>query len=197
MNITYHKNPLFTTVELDDYEKKEFWYKIKIQEMEELLFDAHFHLKEEYFKIEEAQRAVDPDYYLHEKNNDKTKLDKRCDLLLEHFLEELQSRHVGDCTCVPCSCSKCHAESILGIDTIPLLKKHSAYKIDDAFGKNNEKSISEALDALKNYQPQRTGSWLNSPEKDFLQHLPRWKSEAQDAYEWLLNYKNQYFKDEK
>lgn len=197
MNIIYHKNPLFTTVELNDYEKKEFWYKIKIKEMEELLFDAHFNLEKNHFNIEKSYLAVDPDYYFNSENNKKTKLDQRCDLLLEHLIEELKSQHIGDCTCVPCSCSKCYAESILGIDTIPLLKKHSAYKINDAFGKNNENTLSEALEALKNYQPKRTGSWLNYPEKDFLQHLSRWKIEAQDAYEWLLNYKNQYFKDEK
>ena len=33
MKITYNKNPLLTTVELDENEKKELWYKIKIQEM--------------------------------------------------------------------------------------------------------------------------------------------------------------------
>ena len=51
MKITYNKNPLFTTVELDENEKKELWYKIKIKEMEELLFSAHFYLEEKYFDL--------------------------------------------------------------------------------------------------------------------------------------------------
>ena len=198
MKITYNKNPLFTTVELDENEKKELWYKIKVKEMEELLFDAHFHLQEgQYYDLNKARNAVEPDYYLDEDDNgEKSKLDKRADLLLEHYLAELQSNHVGDCTCVPCSCSECHAESILGIDTIPGLGKHSAYKIDGAFGKNNEKTIDEAIESLANYKPVRSGSWENYPQEDFDKHLPRWTAEAKLAHDWLVNYKNTYFKDE-
>ena len=129
MKITYNKNPLFTTVELDENEKKELWYKIKIQEMEEILFSAHFYLEEKYFDLKRAKDDLDPDYYCNEEDNKKSKLDERCDMLLETFLSELQSNHIGDCTCVACSCMKCHAEGLLGIDTIKGLGKHTAHKI--------------------------------------------------------------------
>ena len=53
-----------------------------------MLFQAYFHLKDgENFNLDKAKVAVDPNYYLEDNNE----LDKRCDLLLEHFLFELQS----------------------------------------------------------------------------------------------------------
>jgi hypothetical protein len=186
MKIIYNKNPLRTTVELDEIEKKEFWYKIKINEMTNLLYEAHFFLEE---NLEKVKKAVDPEYYSSENNE----LDKRCDLLLEQYLNDLQDIHVGDCTCVAMSCSKCHAESILGIDTIPGLKKHSSYKIDGAFGKNNEKTIEEAIESLKNYKV----NIENPKEWDRLggyeQYIPRWMEEAKDAHDWLVDYKNRHF----
>jgi hypothetical protein len=134
MKINYNKNPLYTTIDLEEYEKKELWLKIKISEMEELLSSASMYLEEKYFNLEKARKEVDTDYYF---SDDKSPIDKRCDTLLEHYLEELQSYHVGDCTCVACSCSKCQAESLLGINTMPGIGKHSAYKINGAFGKYN------------------------------------------------------------
>ncbi len=190
MKITYNKNPLWTTIELDESEKKELWYKIKIKEMEELLFDAHFHLEEgNYYDLNQARKAVDPDYYITGNDGDENKIDKRCDEILNYYLSELQSNHVGDCTCVPCSCLKCHAEDLIGIHTTQGLSKHSAHKINVAFGNNNEKTIDEALDYLKNYNPTKGLGWEKFSQEDFDKHIPRWKSEAKNAYDWLLKYK--------
>ena len=195
MKITYNKNPLLTTVELDENEKKELWYKIKIQEMEEILFSAHFYLEEKYFDLKRAKDDLDPDYYCNEEDNKKSKLDERCDMLLETFLSELQSNHIGDCTCVACSCMKCHAEGLLGIDTIKGLGKHTAHKINAAFGINNEKNIDEAIEYLANYDPKP-----KDPESDawkkmggYEQYVPRWKEEAKLAHDWLVNYKINIF----
>ena len=203
MKITYNKNPLYTTVELDENEKKEFWYKIKIEEMTNLLFEAHFYSDSERFDLERVKRAVDPEYYLKEghkgKDGEKTKLDEECDVRLKAYLDDLRGCHVDDCTCVPCSCSKCHAESLLCIDTMPGLGKHSAHKIDAAFGKDNEKSIEQAIESLANYNP-----YLPSPPKDakvweklggYEQYIPRWNKEAKAAHDWLVNYKNKHFGD--
>lgn len=45
MKIIWQPNPLHTIVELDEWEKKELWYKVKIDEMKSRLASAHFHLK--------------------------------------------------------------------------------------------------------------------------------------------------------
>ncbi len=193
MKITYNKNPLWTTIELDEAEKKELWLKIKIKEMEELLFDAYFHLREKDkdFNLESARKAVEPDYYLGVTDNEKSDIDKRCDEMLEYYLAELQANHVGDCTCVPCSCIKCYAEDLLGINTTKGLGKHSAYKINAAFGNKNEKTIEEALESLKNYNPTKGDAWSKFSQEEFDKHVPRWKAEAKLAYDWLLKYKNE------
>ena len=44
MRIVYGENPLWTSVLLNESEKKELWYRVKIAEMEDMLFSAHFHL---------------------------------------------------------------------------------------------------------------------------------------------------------
>jgi len=213
MKITYNKNPLKTTVELDDHEKEVFRLKIKVKELEEDLSSASIYLDPKNASwvmnstprrpqghtletlIEEVRKDyLDMDYMFGEKGEEHS-LDKRVDMLLEHYLEELMGWHVGDCTCVPCSCSKCHAESILGIDTIKGLGKHSAYKVDSAFGKDNEKTIDEALESLRNYDPKPTGPGWDKLG-GYEQYVPRWKAEAASAYEWLLNYRNTHFKEQ-
>lgn len=169
-------------VELDEYEKKEFWYKIKIKEMEELLLEVHFYT-EYSTDMKKVAEAVNPEYYMDEQNK-KSRLDARCDELLLHYLENLKGWHVGDCTCIPCSCSKCHAEDILGINTIKGLGKHAAHKVNAAFGEDNERTIDEAIERLGNYEPVL--------KKEYEQFQPRWSEEAKNAYDWLVLYKNTY-----
>jgi hypothetical protein len=192
MKITYNKNPLDSTIELNEYEIKELWYKIKLAEMEDLLLEAHFNVEEgKYFDLEKARKKLNPEYYC---SDDKTKLDERCDTLLTYYLEELKSNHCGDCTCVACSCGKCHAEALLGINTTKGLGKHSAYKIDGAFGTNNEKSIDEAIESLANYNPGTKGpAWNKFSQEEFNKYIPRWMDEAKTAHDWLVNYKTEHF----
>lgn len=195
MKIIYNKNPLHSIVELDEKDKQLLWYKIKVEELEELLSNVHFHLEEgKYFDLEQARKDSDPDYYW---NDEKSELDKRCDKLLKHYIIELNGYHDGDCTCIPGSCSKCHAESLLGINTISGLEKHAAYQISGSFGKNNEKSIDDVIKHLANYDPTPSDPNSESWKKigGYEQYVPRWKAQAQEAHDWLISYKNEHFKD--
>lgn len=206
MKITCTPNPLNTIIELDDHEKEVFKLKLRIEAYEDMLFSAHWSLTRsaEYLAglprpktIEEARAAaieeLDPEYWCAENN----KLDARVEELLQHYIEELKSNHVGDCTCCPASCSKCHAESMIGINTIKGLGKHSAHKIESVFSRWNpetqqhdrpEVSLVQALEKLRTFQPKATWEGWEA-------HAERWAKEANAAYEWLKAYQEQHFPD--
>jgi|ERR1017187_6059995 hypothetical protein len=178
MKITYQPNPLNTIVELDEYDIEILRLKLIIEDLDERIYGANFRLEPgERFNPEEAIKELDVDS-LEEIDVSKN---------LQWMIEELKSSHCGDCTCVPCSCLKCHAEHLLGIDTIPKLGKHSAHKIEGAFG--NNRNIDEAIEYLVNYKPIRDEAWLKFPPEDFEKHIPRWTEEAKRAAEWLKDYK--------
>lgn len=192
MKIIYTPNPLRTVVQLDAHEKKEFWYKIKIEEMGHLLFDAHFYLTENKY-IDRAKEDVDPKYYMEEKRGEKTKLDDRVDELFKYFIADLEHNpHCGDCTCVAMSCSKCQAESLLGIDTIAGLGKHEGSKIAGTFAIGNsfeakdERSLNDVIQILANYEPK--ANW-----EGWEAHAERWKEEGKRAYQWLIAYRDKHF----
>ena len=188
MKLTYFKNPLNTVVELDDRERETLWFKVKINELNSRIDEAYFTLTNvKWYNETIKPRTLDEAVAEAVKAlaQDENALDARVDELTKHYIEELRGVHVGDCTCVACSCSKCWAESLLGIDTIAGLGKHSAYKINDAFGKNGERTMQEALAYLAGYKP--TASWLG-----WETHAKRWKAEADAAYAWLKTYSEQH-----
>ena len=215
MKITYNKNPLFTTIELDEHEKEIFRYKILVNELEEMIHEAHFTLtnhdwwnssiskdgKDKPMRthqdtMKEAMGALDPEYWCGDVKG-QSKLDARVDELLNYHLNELQSSHGGDCTCVACSCCKCHAEGLLGTDTLSGLGKHKAYKILSAFGGyKNDKTLDEALAHLRDYVVGPFTGQKGFTEESWNGYRPRWESEYKAAYEWLQEYANQHFPKE-
>lgn len=198
MKITYTQNPLDTIIELDEHEQKEFWYKLKIENLIERLFSVHYEFtyKKEAPNIEQVLREVNPDHYMADEGQDP--VDRRADEMLVYYLDALKGKHVGDCTCVPCSCDKCHAESMLGIDTIKGLGKHQAYKVDSA---SKDRTINEAIDYLKNYEQHiqfndalLTRGWKT--RENYEQYIPGWVQEAHAAAAWLEQYRNEHFPKE-
>lgn len=178
MKIIFNQNPLKSIVELTQFEKKELWYKVMVERVTELLFSVNFHLSDHYFDLERAKHLSNPDYYISDEG--KSELEKSVDQLAEGYIDELSKQHCGDCICVACSCMKCHAEGLLGINTIKGLGKHEANHIVKAF--NDGRGIDQALIYLKNYNP--SADW-DGWEK----HAERWKKESERAYKWLTNYK--------
>jgi len=195
MKIVYNENPLQTVIELDDNEKKLFWHKIKIKQLVELLFSAHFGLtykssfKNDKERIKYAEQAVEPGYYSSKweegTGSKRAKMDDRVDEMYQWYLETLSGPHCGDCNCVPVTCPKCLAEDILEIDTIPGLGKHEAAKIDAAFRKG--KSINEVLKYLKSWELDK------EKHKGYEFHFERWRQETINAYNWLKKYKEEHF----
>lgn len=183
MKITYTPNPMRTIVELDEHEKKEFWYKTKIDQMQWMLAGGRFYLCHE-FDCYDVNRAKEELTY------DEAELDKRVDELSEYYIKSLLDIHLGDCTCVPCSCDKCHAESLLGIDTIKGLGKHEGSKVSGAFdmkpGGVDGRTLDEAIERLEQYKP--AADW-----EGWEAHAERWEREAKNALAWLKEYKDQHF----
>lgn len=189
MKIKYAENPLATIVELDEIETKEFWYKVKIEKLQDLLFDAHFHLQEgsKYFDLNLARKAADPDYYLDEDDNGIPKINDWVNENTKLHIWELKECHCGDCTCVPATCHKCLAEALLGINTIEGLNKHEGHLIQSEFAKTE--NIDEVIQSLKRITVYASTTILQAPRD----HAYEWIKNAKTAYEWLTKYKEKHF----
>jgi len=193
MKIVWNPNPLLTVVELDDFDKRLLWHKVKIKELEERIISAHVDLAdigkgrslEE--SVAQAIRSLDVNRVFDE-GKGKNSFNGRVDHLTAEYTKELTLGHIGDCTCVPCSCLKCHAENLLGIDTLAGLGKHEAAKIGGAFAPENKpaRTLSEVIAYLADYESQDVPDWG-------LPHVPRWREEAKRAHEWLVAYQREHF----
>lgn len=97
------------------------------------------------------------------------------------LLEELEAgTHMGDCTCIPMTCNKCLAESLIGVDTLEGLGKHEGNYLSEIF--KNTLTAKEALERAKSkYNLKRDGTWRDA-------HIDRWNQERQRAIKWLENY---------
>ncbi len=186
MKITYSQNPLATIVELNEQEKKELWYKLKIENLSDDLFSAHFSLQEgKYFDLKRAREAVDPSWYC---SDDKPmKVDAHVDMMLKHYVEELSGEHAGDCTCVACTCSKCLAEDMIGIQTTSGLNKYMGSTISSVFRNNKSFTCEDAIRFMENESPKITEDWHQA-------HIDRWTKDHNQALEWLKNYNETFLK---
>lgn len=169
MKIVYTENPLRSTVELDASESKAFWLVLKTAQMEDLLFNAYFHMQEDrWYDLDKARRSVDPDYYLSEDDKGLPKLDNRVTDLHQYYIQALLDSHAGDCTCIPCSCDKCHAEGKLGLNTTAGLNKYQGSIVLGLFNKDGVETCAQAIEAL-----------LARPEPD---------KRVLDTIDWLRDY---------
>lgn len=185
MKITYTPNPLTTIIELNEHEIEVLRLRLKIEQYEELIFTAHFALTEKVKgfgtvppvtredAVTEAKNTLDPDRWC---TDGLSPVDVRVEQLLQHYLEELKGEHVGDCTSVPMSCSKCHAEDVIGINTLhPYPGKRVMHYIQSAFSRWNPETK----------QHDRPEVTLDEAIKKL--------ADSKVAQEYLFNYRNIYF----
>lgn len=188
MEIIWNENPLRTTVKLTDQEREIFLLKARIRDFEDCTRMAVFYLDA---KAQEKgrfspERAIS---YLNHARRDKEPDE---DGGLEMLKAVESGYHCGDCTCVATTCDKCLGEDMLGINTIKGLKKHQAVKIEGAFGRDSTRSFPEAVAALADYHPSKTGHWETVPDDKFEEYAVEWKKQAAEALVWLRGYGTQH-----
>ena len=176
MKITYTPNPLDTIVELDEHEIEVLRLKLKLEIYEDKMFSAHYALNttlDPEEAKEEAMKQLNPAKWC---TDEMSLVDARVEELLQHYLEELRGGHLGDCTAFPMSCSKCHAEQLLGIDTLkPYPGKSVLHVINLAFNykEGEESKMRDMAGAIE---------WLQVGGET-----------RTKALEYLLNYRNTHF----
>lgn len=124
MILTYTTNPLSTRVDLSKPELELLRLKIAIQEHEDLLFEIHHCLTTKH-DLDEAIKLASPGGW----GYDGSALNLRIQHVLDAYVEALKGHHGGDCTGLPGSCLKCHAEEMLGICTIEGIGKNEGNKL--------------------------------------------------------------------
>lgn len=152
MRIIYTQNPLGSYFDLSEQEKIEFKQKLYV-----------YHTDEEEESQEEATKWAEHQY--------------------PYFIEALTSgeEHWGDCTKVCCSCTKCHAEDVLGVSTVEGIKNF--HYISGVFGKDT--TLDEAIEKLSK-DAEYNEEW-HKP------HIERWTKERSAALESLIWYREKYF----
>jgi hypothetical protein len=202
MKIIWNPNPLATVVELDDFDKKLLWHRVKLAQLVETIGEAYFSLDPDHQEwcrtalkercptdfVADARGHLDYAYICGDRERNGQSFDAYVSELTDVYAAELASVHCGDCTCVACSCTKCRAEALVEVDTIPGLGKHEASYIGRFFDPNGQPqpTIDEVLAKLADYEPKDVQEWG-------LPHVDRWREEARCAHEWLVSYKREHF----
>lgn len=193
MKITYAQNPLNTTIELDEAERKALLAKITIEQLKEEIGHAAFLLgnKEhagtpaDVLKATDSLVRCDASFYSAAGEEEGNPFDQRCEEILNNGIADLKLPHCGDCTCVPCSCFKCYMEELLGISTLNGLGKHEGHKLSTF---KADATADEIIAELAAYDPYKKCSW-GTPDKAL---ADRWKSEAHNAMNWMIKYKAEH-----
>lgn len=207
MEIIYQHNPLLNKVILNDAEKKLLFWKVVQSEFEDEIWSLKFRL-EAYL-----DHKLDPNEIEHKPLKKYTeefladpirKTYEKIDTLAEemikieydeekikYFVDALQEMHDGDCISQPCSCLKCHAESMLDIESMPNCPGDIGLGLVYAFQTKDEfvgdkKTIDEAIDYLSNRD------YAEYENQEFYKsHVDRWKERDKKAKEYLIYYKKE------
>lgn len=191
MKILWAPNPLNTVVELDGADKATLRHKVYIEELEN--------------RIVLACTDISPDGRTYLKKMGKGKpLKEHVADVIEMMIADVEAKverqtaaaiaamtesHHGDCIRECHTCTKCWAESLLGVDTLEGLHGDASY-FPEAFEEG--RGLPEAIAYLAAYYPKPSGSWVTSTRRtDFDVHVPRWREEAAKAHTWLVAYASQ------
>jgi len=185
MKINWNQNPFWTTIDLDERDKQMILLAHQNERYSDLLCNLDLRLKDDPLDLEGVEEIVD-------------NWGEICDLTVnspevQGIIEYIKYQHGGDCTCTPYSCIRCIAEDMLGVDTLEGLEKHSAHKVQGAFGEDGKRTIDEAIEVLSAPGEYVKGdAWNTVTLEDYEKQIPRWERERQAAANWLKVYKERH-----
>lgn len=188
MKINWHPNPFRTSVEIDDRDKQMILLAIQNEEYVDILCSLDLWM--------EGKIKKDTPPTMEDIQKQTSRWGEICNMTVDseevrYYVSYLDTEHMGDCTCVPCSCVRCHVEEMLNINTIKGLGKHQAHKVLGAFGRDGTNTIDEAIESLEqNPEYKKPDSWPDSIGYDV--HIPRWEKERESALKWLKAYKKEH-----
>ena len=198
MRIEWQLNPLTTKVLLDDSDRKALRLAIRLEAALNAI--SYRDLRDRAKTPEEAERYAK---YLKEYDDtafDEDSVSAGTDIDVAAYEADLQGDHVGDCICFACTCTKCMAESYLGIDTIRGLGKHEAAKIDACFTDASTKpwsrrdcTAAQVIEELSKPTPrEKNEHWKNASQEQWDACIPRWEAERERALAWYKRYAEEH-----
>lgn len=188
MKIDYHQNPFKTKVHLDERDRYTMLIAYQNEQYINILCELDMWLEDKFPKREKPnlQKVLERVKKWREICNLKEE-----DEDVQCFINAIDEEHLGDCICFACTCYRCYAESMLGIDTLDKLGKHEANKVLGAFGKDGDRTIDEAIEILeKDKEYKKPDNWPDTVGYEI--HIPRWEQERKNALKWLKEYKEKH-----
>jgi len=192
MKIEYTINPLETRVLLDDADRKYLRLAIRLEAALDAI--SYRDIRDKKTSPEDVERYTG--YLKHYDDKAYDEHPEKLDAEVADYEAELQSGHLGDCVCFACTCAKCMAESLLGIDTIAGLGKHEAHNIEMCFTDTStrpwsrlDKTAAEVIDILSTpMKREKNEHWKNYSQEEYESHIPRWEAERERALAWYKHY---------
>ena len=176
MKIRLAHNPLASTVELDQGELRALRLRVEIEDLEDRLLSAWALLAQGApVDASKLRSECDCSFMAPPKSLERA---ERLDRIAAQHAAELMGEHFGDCVCAPCSCAKCRAESLAGVDTLGKVGKHELRMIEGVFG-----GPSPALTAQE--AAARLDEPLSASEDWHGAHLERWNAQRRQAARYM------------
>lgn len=183
MKITYTPNPLATVVELEPHEAELLKLKLRLERYEDMMFMAHHELTSRLDTeqaVALAIKQIDPNKWGGDMPN---RFEQHLNEVFQCYINDLADQHAGDCTAFAASCTKCHAEDLLGINTLGKYPgKHALHAVAGAFSNYNP-------DTKKFDRPEPT------LDEAIAKLSQRTDDGAKTAVEYLTQHRNTHFKE--
>lgn len=202
ITVTLTHNPLNAKIELTEAAKREVVLLKALEDlMENYVFSAKWRLERETSHYDPAdarkhlEMVLKPWFEEQDKGTDPIEMWKIV-TGAEYILDDLAEEHGGDCTCAPASCTRCHAEDLIGINTLPVSKSigHRMWRMyaESEYATDQDKQILAEQDRRAAEYDAKYPSKL-SPEAQAeykAKYEPVWEQQRKDArafFEYHIN----------